>query len=417
MGRSDNTERAVVAPALVDLLLGGEARSQQAAERIAAAGGWRLAAGLAEDRHVLPTFGERIKMVLGDARPDVTVESIARAKTALSAMRSAAALRSAENVMRELADAGIRSVAIKGVAVIATLYGSSSRRMVSDVDIVIRPEDLAAARATLAARGYEDRSPPFERHVAAIALSRTLHNFARTFVRDGFEIDLHWQFGPRPPAELSTDRLLDNAVTTEIEERTLCVAGPIETALLLVHHALRGAFAASSTVKDLVDLSAWWTRHGSARGEELVGAASDSGLGSSLLALLSALSVRDPDLGCETAIAELETTLGDPGRTEAAMLVAFFDDVVRGDEPDSATVQLFAPKIYARSIIGPVYRELTWKAAGSTPPPNDVTASTKPIAVRALRRLTRGWRIARELTNLKRIRAYRAVAKAQSHFH
>ncbi len=416
MGRSVNTDTSVALD-LVDLLIGGPDQAAHAAERIGTHGGWQTALDLAARWHVLPAFAERLERIDGAvARPERAVVSSLRAQTALSALRSATALRQAEVVLAELSAVSIPAVVMKGIAAIATLYGTSSRRTVSDVDVVIRPSDLAPARAALTGRGYVDCSPPFERHVSDIATSRTLHNFARTFVRDRFEIDLHWQFGPRPPAGLLADRIVERAVTASVEDRTLRVAGPIESALLIVHHVLRGAFRTSTTVKDLVDLAAWYDVFGAIKSDELAGAACESGLGSSLLALLLALAMRNPD-HANAGIEALDGRLDRSARGQARKLVALFDDGVRGESPDSATLELFAPKVYARSLFGAACREIGWKAAGAAPPAIEFSGLRKPVVARVLRRLARGWRIGRELTQLKRISTYRAVARAQSRFH
>jgi hypothetical protein len=416
MERSVNTD-AAVALDLADLLLGGTDAAAHAAERIGANGGWRTALEKAARWHVVPAFAERLASLDGAAvRLERELAASLRAQAAISALRSSTALTQAEFALDELSAARIPAVAIKGVAAIATLYGASSRRTVSDVDIVVRPSDLASARAVLTSRGYVDCSPPFERHVSDIAVSRTLHNFARTFVRDNFEIDLHWQFGPRPPAGLLADRIVERAVAATVENRTLRVAGPIESALLIVHHVLRGAFRTSTTIKDLVDLAAWYDVFGRAQGGELVSAACQSNLGSSLLALLLALDVRNPRRPYYDAIGALDARLDRSGRSQARRLVRFFNDALRGDAPDDATVELFAPKVYARSLLLPAFRDVARKSAGATAP-SPAFSARKPVVARILRRLSRGFRIGRELAQLGRIRAYRAVASAQSRFH
>jgi ABC-type phosphate/phosphonate transport system permease subunit len=195
------------------------------------------------------------------------------------------------------------------------------------------------------------------------------------------------------------------------------VAGPIEAALIITHHALRGAFAASTTIKDLVDLDAWWKVYGTAKADELIAAALESELASSLLALSLALAARNSTHPSGAWIPVLERGLNRSGRAQARRLLSFFEVVLRGEAPDSTTVALFAPAVYARSLMGPVYREIAWRISGSVPPADDAATVRKPILLRVLRRLTRGWQIGRELAQFRRIGAYRAVARAQSRFH
>jgi hypothetical protein len=418
MKTRNNTEGAQVAADLVDVVLGGTTAAAHAAERIGAIGGWQTALALAARWHVLPALAGRLGAIdpaaIGLQR---AVGSSLRAQTAMGAVRSAAALCDAELVLRELAEADVPAAAFKGVATIATLYRCAALRMVSDVDVVIRPSDLARARAALADRGYADHSPPFERHVSDIILMRTLQNFSRTYVRNGFEIDLHWQFGQRPPPGLRADRILERAVTVALDGHTLLVAGPIDTALLLVHHVLRAAFEASTTVKDLLDLAAWWSLYGSTRRDELVEAACETGLASSLLALTLALAARDPGQNSAAGIAALERRLDRSGRAQARALRASFEDALRGGAPDSATIALFAPKVYARSLWGTACREIASKPSGALSRPAERTGAPNPIVARVPASLSRIWRIGRELAQFKRIGTYRAVARAQSRFH
>jgi hypothetical protein len=325
-------------------------------------------------------------------------------------------VRTCAAVQDLLTQAGVVSVAIKGIATIATIYGSAARRMVADVDLVIEGERLAAARTALEGAGFADVSPPFESHVAAIGFSRYLHNYARTFVRDGIEIDLHWQFGPRPPPVLESRRIVERSAVACAERVNVRVSGPIETALVAVHHALRGSFRASETLKDTADLSSWWQRFGDTQGESLIAAAFENGLGSSLLALARLIARRNAGASIARAVPAMEAALPREKRREAERLGAFAEHNLRDESPDDTTVELLAPAVFARSIVGPLLHNVGRRGparAGDGAP----SVVRRPLLARIRARLERGGRIGRELLRFERVASYRAVARAQSRFH
>jgi hypothetical protein len=404
---------------LVDLVLGDDAVVASAASALDGRGSWPALVALAAHWRLIPQVREALARA-GDAasaRVDAPARERLRRESLIRAAESAAIVRQGAEALDLLSGVGVCAIAIKGVAAIATLYGSSSRRMIADVDLVIEEGQLAAARAVLEKNGYTDVSPPFERHVAAIGFSRRLHNYARTFVRNGAELDVHWQFGPRPPAALVARKIIERSVLATVEGRTFRVAGPVEAALLIVHHALRGSFAAYSTPKDLVDLRMWWERDGEARGAELLSEAIASGLGSSLLALARTIESRNYAHPIRVCVAALERTLPSSDVRAAARLETFVEQNLRGESPDNATVELLAPAVFVRSIAGPVIRAIQWRLRGERPSSEPVIDPRRPLLIRVGNRLGRGLRIGRELLRLRRVATYRAVAHAQSRFH
>jgi hypothetical protein len=400
---------------LADLVLGDESVLSAALRRFGSRGSWPDLVLLATQWRLIPQLREAF--ALGDAAgagADAPLLERLRRESIVRAAESAAIVRHGAEAQRLLRDAGVCAVAIKGVAAIATLYGASSRRMVADVDLVLVQSQLATARAALEARGYADASPPFEEHVAAIGFSRQLHNYARTFVRDGGELDVHWQFGPRPPPALAAQRIVERSVLATVEGRTLRCAGPVEAALVIVHHALRGSFPAYSTAKDLVDLRTWWEREGETNGRALLAEAVAAGLGSSFVALARAIVRRNATHPIARGALALEAMLPAAERREATRLEKFIEQNLRGESPDHATVELLAPAVLLRSIAGPL---LSGKRARNGTAAGEERGARSPLAVRLRNRLKRGLRIGRELLRLQRVATYRAVARAQSRFH
>jgi hypothetical protein len=60
-------------------------------------------------------------------------------------------------VVGALRDRGVESICVKGVVLAETVYGSLALRPASDLDLLVRPVDLPAARPVLRERGYGHR--------------------------------------------------------------------------------------------------------------------------------------------------------------------------------------------------------------------------------------------------------------------
>jgi hypothetical protein len=390
--------------------LGDDAVATATARAIAAAGAWPQVVDLAERWRVVPQVLRRCGAADGF---DTGLRARLRGLALAQRMHSASMLRTCASVQNLLAEAGVASVAIKGIAAIATMYGDASRRMVADVDLVIEGDRLAPARAALEAAGFANVS--LESHVASIGFSRYLHNYARTFARDGIEIDLHWQFGPRPPAALAIRRIVERSVVASAEGVDVRASGAIETALLAVHHALRNSFPAASTAKDAADLVMWWQCFGDEQGEALIAAALESGLASSLWALSRVAAHRNSGDAVARGLAAMENSLSRAERRQADTLRKFIEGNLSGDSPDDLTVELLSPAVFARSLVGPLLRVAGRRgaaAAGARPP-----GVRRPMLLRVRGRLERAGRISRELLRFERVATYRAVARAQSRFH
>jgi hypothetical protein len=80
--------------------------------------------------------------------------------------------------------AGVASVTLKGMALIHAVYPDPGLRPMADVDLLIRPGDLPAARAALAGLGYRTSGP-------ALEAAERFRGFQH-FVRDITILDLHW---------------------------------------------------------------------------------------------------------------------------------------------------------------------------------------------------------------------------------
>jgi hypothetical protein len=413
-----DTTGADIRTNLADVILGDAASASAAATRLAAANDWGTAVALSGQWRIATSLHEKLE-ALGAAGAAVAIDPdsraqlrrlavIASAHTTLVLQRSRAALEVIEG-------AGCEAIAIKGIALIAGLYDGRATRMVSDLDIIVREQQFATLKAALEAAGYEDRSPEFDRHVVDIGISERLHNYARTFVRDGLEVDAHWQFGPNPPAVLSTERIIRRSRRVSLGQFKISVASPIDAMLIGTHHALRGYFVPRETIKDLGDLAAWWTV-GRAQWnlEDLIAAAHDAEIASSLCALWRILCRRAAAHPAAAGVAAIEGTMNAAARAETRNLAQFFEDQLVAGNHAERTVQMFAVAVAGRSMIA---RSRTWlsrRARGESTVPTYVP---RPWPARIANLIERVSKVARELGRVRSFAAYRAVARAQGRYH
>jgi hypothetical protein len=147
---------------------------------------WRLAEELRR-RRLLPILGPRI-LELAEGRASdgfaAAVEQALELGRRQGALLELVALR----VMGMLADAGIRSTPLKGPLLGGAIYGDSGRRLSSDIDLLVSPEQLQAAVEVVRGLGYDAPTDYVER----CGLPR-LH-FALVHERRELPpVELHWR--------------------------------------------------------------------------------------------------------------------------------------------------------------------------------------------------------------------------------
>ena len=226
------------------------------AAEIIAAGEWPEALRLGERWKVLPALAARLACNAGQVLPSREADELRRL-TGGQFIRTSLCLRAGSEAMQQLRAAGIQAAAFKGAAVIALLHTDSRGRMLQDVDILIRAEDLAAALTTLEANGYRrDLSTgslveyiDFVRNSPGAAgnLALSLSNPA------GNHIDLHWKLG-----RFDSAALLGTARTVQLLNVETTVVRPAFGLLLTVHHAVRNDLVPDEVARDILDCGGWF---------------------------------------------------------------------------------------------------------------------------------------------------------------
>jgi hypothetical protein len=234
------------------LLSAGTAARRRAmgerADRLMADLDWPRLAETLRLRRLLPTLGPRIvELAKGRASDDfgATVDqSIATGR------RHGAFLQLiSRRAIAILADAGIRSIALKGPLLGEAIYGDPGRRPSSDIDLLVAPEQLRAAVKVIRGLGYG--APTDHVHEDGLPL---LH-FVLVHERGELPpVELHWRVHWYERS-FACERLLPPAVDPPGDWRP---APADELAALLLFYARDGFVG----LRLATDLSAWWDVYG-----------------------------------------------------------------------------------------------------------------------------------------------------------
>ena len=138
-------------------------------------------------------------------------------------------------VLQAFEAAGIRTLAYKGPALAAALYGDIALREMSDLDILVDPASWAAAREVLLRLGYRPHFQHSRKQEEARLRSDCQCEFSSA---DGkIMVDLHWQitgrhFAPR----FNFEDLWDRRRMVSLGNQSVPTFSPEDTALLLAVH-------------------------------------------------------------------------------------------------------------------------------------------------------------------------------------
>lgn len=137
-----------------------------------------------------------------------------------------------------LHDHDIVVVPYKGAPLAAAVYGDLSLRQFSDLDILVKPDDVVRAKQLLEEQGYQARFIYGRRPLSKLTAAETakfIEHFHEYEMQrnDGLLIDLHWQLAPRHyPFRIDPAPLWNRLVTVDVEGRP--IPGFADEDLLLV---------------------------------------------------------------------------------------------------------------------------------------------------------------------------------------
>jgi hypothetical protein len=148
---------------------------------------------------------------------------------------------------------GLSALPFKGPTLAAYAYGSLSLRQFSDLDLLLRPEDLASGQDVLLSEGYTPHLDlPQSRQADYLRVVGQAPYFRQ---RDGSLVELHARLTPRRfHFPLRLGELAGRLVPLQLLGKEVRVLGPEDLLLVLCAHGAKHVFACLGWVCDLAAL-------------------------------------------------------------------------------------------------------------------------------------------------------------------
>jgi hypothetical protein len=187
---------------------------------------------------VLPLISVNLQRLQGQAPLPGEWMARARRRSLATMMRNTALADELMRVTAAFTAVGVEVMPVKGIVLAETLYGSLALRPASDLDILVHPSDLPAARAALYQLGFGHRAEPL-----FAELHHLYHDLQYFRATDSGEVclELHWALWAERAYHLATDTLWERAVTTGLHGAQVRVLSPEDTLLHLAIHRSRSA--------------------------------------------------------------------------------------------------------------------------------------------------------------------------------
>lgn len=147
---------------------------------------------------------------------------------------------------------GIRAVTYKGAMLAANVYGDVALRQFSDLDLMIRQEDVSKVSYLLGSRGYSKEIEMTPAHEEAFRKIRCEHLFHKT--KERIFLDLHWSFTPSYfPLELDLDGMWNRLERVALAESTIFSFAPEDLLLILAVNAAKDFWQPLQCICDIAE--------------------------------------------------------------------------------------------------------------------------------------------------------------------
>jgi hypothetical protein len=236
-------------------------------EQIASEVRWERVVPLAEHHGVIPQVYERLSQA--SFVPEAALMAL-RQSYEDNTRRALWLTRELMRILDHLGAQGILAVPYKGPVLAAMLYGEVTARQFSDVDVLVRAENVLRTKATLGDLGYKSSL-----HLTA--------RQTRAYLESGYEctfdgpqgrnlLEVQWQILPRFYAvDFDIERMLERGISVPVGGVMVQTLSPEDMMLVLSVHAAKHAWTRLSWLCDIRQLARsreihWkWVREESSR--------------------------------------------------------------------------------------------------------------------------------------------------------
>jgi hypothetical protein len=135
-------------------------------------------------------------------------------------------------VLKSLADNQLPVIALKGLSLAKNIYGDIALRPMSDMDLLVKEEDLVRAGRILLTLGYKPYFSAWEN------MLKTYHHLPPFTNKSGAMIELHWDIvAPDSPIKVDLDGLWERACLIKVDNVEVRAFSPEDLFLHLCIHA------------------------------------------------------------------------------------------------------------------------------------------------------------------------------------
>ena len=179
----------------------------------------------------------RVRTTCPEAVPSAVLE-LWRSHCIGLARRSLRMQRSLISVMDAFAASGVHALVFKGAAISEQIYGDSTLRHFSDLDVVVHPQSVRLARDVAHGLGYEDVASVWLTAEGCPEAASGEQEIELQHPVSRIWLEVHWRIGPRfEEHSLRAADLFDRADEVELLGRRIQCLGCWDVLLSLVMHA------------------------------------------------------------------------------------------------------------------------------------------------------------------------------------
>jgi hypothetical protein len=218
---------------------------------VAETGDWDYLVRKAEEHGLVPLLYRSLTTICTEAVPGPVMERLrsrVRANTFRAMLLSAELIR----LLKAFDTAGIDAIPLKGPTLAVAGYYDVALREYGDLDILVRPLDVAKAARSLIERGYHA-----EIDLTGPQLSLALRSAGeQTFRRaNGPMVELHWSLLPRRlPVMMEFDSLRERVTTVEVNGCPVRSLGTEDLLLFLFVHGGKHLWSSLGGVCDVAQV-------------------------------------------------------------------------------------------------------------------------------------------------------------------
>jgi len=199
------------------------------------------------------------EMTGADVQPQGALDGLRRSYYG-NVARNALLYKELNRVLDALQGIGTQVIVLKGAALAETVYPNRALRAMSDIDLLVRPEELSRVEDRLLALGYA-----LHPHPLGIAWVKA-HHYHLVFVQpkapaSAILLEIHWHLDrPSRPFTIDIEGLWARAVPARIAGVAAWVLSPEDLLLYLCLHTCKHSL--TSSLRPLCDIAAIIRQYG-----------------------------------------------------------------------------------------------------------------------------------------------------------